>query len=187
MRRVLRILLVCTALFSCRICPAQKFSLSTNLLEYARLCTFNADVSYAVSRHWSITAGARYNPFTFRSGSPERQFQYRQQSYAVGMRFWPWHLWTGWWFAGNLKYQEYNKGGIISPATEEGDRVGIGLYSGYTHMLTTHLNLEFGFGLWSGWSEYTRYSCPSCGPVIESGKKMFLLPDEFMISLAYVF
>ena len=187
MRRVLRIILVCAALFICRICPAQKFSLSTNLLEYVRLCTFNADMSYAVSRHWNITAGASYNPFTFRSGSPDRQFQYRQQSYSLGTRVWPWHIWSGWWFAGKLRYQEYNYGGIVSDETEEGDRFGVGLYSGYTHMLSPHLNLEFGLGMWNGVSFYKTYSCPTCGLTVDEGNKYFLLPDDLMISFAYVF
>lgn len=65
---------------------AQKFSISTNLLDYACLGTLNIDASYSVSRRWSLTAGARYNPFTFNEGDPSRQFQMRQQSYCVGAR-----------------------------------------------------------------------------------------------------
>ena len=166
---------------------ARRFSLSTNLLDYARLGTLNLDASYAVSRHWSVAAGARYNPFTFRDDDPEKQFQYRQQSYSVGARWWLWHTWSGWWFAGKLRYQEYNYGGIVSDETEEGDRFGVGLYSGYTHMLAPHLNLEFGFGMWNGVSFYKTYSCPTCGLTVDEGNKYFLLPDDLMISLVYVF
>lgn len=187
MRNIFKIIAAFAVLFSCHICKAQKFSVSTDLMGYVRLCTLNADLSYAVSRHWDINAGIRYNPFTYRAGDPDTQFQYRQLSYAAGVRFWPWHLWSGWWFASRLRYQEYNKGGILSPATEEGDRLGAGLYSGYTYMLSPHLNLEFGIGLWGGMARYSKYSCPLCGSVIERGEKMFLLPDEIMISLAYVF
>ena len=165
---------------------SNRFGLSANLLDYARLGTMNMDFSYAVSKHWSLVAGARYNPFTFRQGMDD-QFQYRQQSYFLGARFWPWHIWSGWWFAGKIRYQEYNKGGLLSPETEEGDRFGTGLYAGYTHMLTPSLNLEFGVGLWGGVALYDRYSCPSCGLTTDSGTKYFLLPDDFMISLVYVF
>ena len=105
---------------------AQTMSVSTNVLDYACLGTLNADVSYSLSRRWSVTAGARYNPFTFRKGDPDRQFQMRQQSYCIGARLWPWHTWSGWWFAGKLRYQEYNFGGIRSPETREGDRFGGG-------------------------------------------------------------
>ena len=166
---------------------AQKLSFSTNLLDYACLGTLNADVSYSVSRRWSIMAGVRYNPFTFREDKPQDQFQLRQQSYAAGARLWPWHTMSGWWFAGKLRYQEYNYGGIFSSESEEGDRFGAGLYSGYTYMLTRHLNLEFGAGLWSGISFYRRYSCQKCGRTIGHGRKYFLLPDDLMISVAYVF
>lgn len=166
---------------------AQTLSLSTNLLDYACLGTLNADVSYSLSRRWSVTAGARYNPFTFRKGDPDKQFQLRQQSYSLGARLWPWHTWSGWWFAGKLRYQEYNSGGIRSLETREGDRFGAGLYAGYTYMLTSHLNIEFGLGLWSGLDVYRCYSCPVCGVTLESGKTHFILPDDIMISLAYVF
>ena len=174
-------------LLFCGKADAQRFSVSANLVDYAALGTLNAEVSYSLSRRWSLAAGARYNPFTFRKGDPEKQFQYKQQSYSVGMRVWPWHIWSGWWFAGKLRYQEYNTGGIISSVTEEGDRFGAGLYCGYTHMLTSHLNLEFGVGLWGGMAAYRKYECPACGPLVDEGNKPFLRPDDIVISLVYVF
>ena len=180
-------LAVALLLFSSNPISAQRFSLSTNLLDYACLGTFNAEASYTLSRHWSITAGLKYNPFTFHEGDPDRQFQYRQQSYAIGARLWPWHSLSGWWFAGKIRYKEYNYGGLLSPETEEGDRVGLGLYAGYTYMLSKHFNLEFGLGLWGGSSWFRRYSCPYCGLTVLHGRNWFILPDDVMISLAYVF
>ena len=164
-----------------------RFAVSTNLLDYARLATLNIDASCAVSRHWSVLAGARYNPFTFNEGDPQRQYQYRQRSYSAGARWWVWHTWSGWWIAGKTRYQEYNVGGIVSRKTEEGDRVGMGLYAGYTHMLTPHLNLEFGLGMWGGMTWYQTYSCPACGVTVDSGRKWFARPDDVMASLVYVF
>lgn len=166
---------------------AQKFSISTDILDYACLGTLNADFSYAFSRHWSLLAGARYNPFTFRRDEPQRQFQLRQQSYALGLRFWPWHIWSGWWFAAKVRWQEYNQGGIISAKTTEGDRYGAGLYAGYTYMIAPHLNVEFGLGLWSGADNYRSYSCQTCGLTVSQGTRLFFLPDDIMISFAYVF
>lgn len=187
MKRFAIILAVAAFAISSLKSEAQTVSLSTNLLDYACLGTLNADVSYSLSRRWSVTAGARYNPFTFRKGDPDKQFQLRQQSYSLGARLWPWHTWSGWWFAGKLRYQEYNSGGIRSLETREGNRFGAGLYAGYTYMLTSHLNIEFGLGLWSGLDVYRCYSCPVCGVTLESGKTHFILPDDIMISLAYVF
>ena len=166
---------------------AQKVSVSTNVLGYAALGTLNADVSYSVSRHCSVVAGVRYNPFTYCSGDPDRQFQMRQQSYAVGARLWPWHVLSGWWFSSKLRYQEYNFGGILSKEAAEGDRFGLGLYAGYTHMVSRHFNIEFGLGLWGGVDCFSRYSCTMCGLSLESGKKAFVLPDDLAVSLVYVF
>lgn len=166
---------------------ARKFSISTNVLGYAELGTINAEMSYALSRRWSLTAGARYNPFTYHKGNPSRQFQLRQQSYSLGARLWPWHIWSGWWFAAKVRYQEYNIGGIISRETSEGDRVGMGLYSGYTLMLSKHFNMEFGLGMWGGLDVYRKYTCPSCGLTVDEGKKGFVLPDDIMVSVVYVF
>lgn len=184
-----KVISLAAALLLCSYNPvsAQRISLSTNLLDYVSLGTFNVEASYTLSRHWSLSASARYNPFTFHKGDPDRQFQYRQQSYALGVRLWPWHSMSGWWFAGKVRYQEYNHGGILSRESEEGDRAGLGLYSGYTYMLSRHFNLEFGLGVWGGSSWYRRYSCPYCGLTVQRGRKWFLLPDDVMISLAYVF
>ena len=59
-------LLYCVAvllLFSHSIkADSGRFSVSTNILDYVRLATLNVDASYALSRHWSVLAGARYNP-----------------------------------------------------------------------------------------------------------------------------
>ncbi len=165
---------------------AQRFSLATNLLDYACLGTINAECSYSVSRCWSLTLGAEYNPFTFRKGRDD-QFQLRQQSYSVGARLWPWHTWSGWWMAGKIQYQEYNYGGIISRQTEEGDRAGIGLYAGYTYMVNPHFNIEFGLGGWTGSAWFSRYACQQCGSLEMSGQKWFVLPDDVTIALVYVF
>lgn len=186
MKRVLSVV-AAFGLMSLLPAAAQKFSISTNILDYACLGTMNIDASYSLSRRWSLTAGVKYNPFTYRSGDPDRQFQYRQQSYSVGARIWPWHTLSGWWFATRLRYQEYNIGGIWSRVTEQGDRLGAGFYSGYTHMLSKHFNMEFGLGFWTGISFFERYSCPVCGLTVQSGRKYFLLPDELMIAVAYVF
>lgn len=166
---------------------SQKLSLSTNFLDYLSLGTMNIEASCSVSRQWSLTAAACYNPFTYRKGDPERQFQRRQLSFAAGARLWPWHTMSGWWFAGKLRYQEYNSGGLVSRLTREGDRCGVEICAGYTHMLSRHFNIEFGAGIWTGMDWYTMYSCPVCGLTEQSGRKGFVAPEDLMISIVYVF
>lgn len=187
MKKIYFIISAIALMAVCQSADAQKFAISTNVLDYACLGTMNVEGSYSLSRRWSISAGARYNPFTFRSSDPQRQFQIRQHSYSLGARLWPWHTSSGWWFAGKARYQGYNSGGIVSSATREGDRVGAGLYAGYTHMLGPHFNLEFGLGAWAGLDWYDIYSCQVCGLTLDSGRSAFILPDDILLAVVYVF
>lgn len=173
-------------LMAAQLLGAQELALSTNVLGYADFGTMNVEASYALSQHWSATAGVGYNPFSF-TGKDGGQMQSRRQEYSLGARFWPWHIFSGWWLAGKMQYQEYNRGGIRSPETSEGDRVGAGLSAGYTYMLGAHFNVEMGIGLWGGYDRYTTYDCPVCGKVVASGGRSFVLPNDFLLSLIYVF
>ncbi|MBP5374311.1 MAG: DUF3575 domain-containing protein [Bacteroidales bacterium] len=164
---------------------AQRWSLSTNALDYADFGTLNLEGGVAAGRHWSLTAVAKYNPFSFEG--EKGTFQARQRLFGAGVRFWPWHVFSGWWAAARLQYQEYNRGGIRELSTDEGDRYGLGLSGGYSYMIHPHLNLDVGAGFWGGYDRYVRYSCPVCGLTESSGEKAFILPSDLMLSLVYVF
>ncbi len=183
MKRYIGVLILCVGF----IIPAhgQKYSVSTNMAGYLNFLTINAEGSVALHQHWSLAVGAKYNPFSF--GNSEQKMRNKQQAYYVGARFWPWHTYSGWWIAAKLQYQEYSSGGIISPETEEGDRWGAGLTGGYTYMVSHRLNLEFGLGFWGGVKKYALYDCPVCGLTKESGVRGFLLPNDFIIGITYVF
>jgi len=164
---------------------AQQFGVSTNIMDYANYGTLNAEASVSLERNWSLSAQAKYNPFRYsRDGEP---LSARQQTYALGTRYWPWHVYSGWWLGAKMQYQEYNRGGIKSPSTREGDRYGAGLSAGYSYMLLPHLNMDFGIGAWTGYDRYVIYSCPVCGLTQEKGGTWFVLPHEILLSLLYVF
>lgn len=182
----LKYYIVAAALLLCGAnAKAQNIALSTNVAGYAFLGTMNMEASYGVAQHWSLNAGVKYNPFTF--GQEETRIQARQQTYALGARFWPWHIYSGWWVAGKVQYQEYNVGTYKTENTSEGDRYGSGLTGGYTYMLNPHLNLEFGLGVWAGYDNYVRYECPRCGRIVEEGSGFFVLPNDLILSVSYVF
>ena len=177
---------------------AQQVSISTNLIEWLNLGTINGEFGVSVSRHFSIHASARYNPWTFRKGDvqaryedpvgdSEKQFENRKQAYGLSVRWWPWYIYSGWWWSVKGQYMEYNRGGIFNHTAEEGDSVGGGGAVGYTHMLHKHWNIEFGAGVWAGSSKYTKYRCTNCGTKMEEGTKFFVLPDEVFVSIIYVF
>ena len=116
---------------------AGKGSISTNVAGYANLLTLNAEGSVPVSRRWTVNAGLKYNPFAF----GKEKFRNKQQAYYAGMRYWPWHSYSGWWMSGKIQYQEFNAGGLGRAETSEGDRVGLGLGAGFAYMVGKHFNV----------------------------------------------
>ena len=162
---------------------AGKGSISTNVVGYANLLTLNAEGSVPVSRRWTVNAGLKYNPFAF----GKEKFRNKQQAYYAGMRYWPWHSYSGWWMSGKIQYQEFNAGGLGRAETSEGDRVGLGLGAGFAYMVGKHFNVEFGASLWGGMEWFTTYSCPVCGDLELSGRKIFILPCDVIIAISYIF
>ncbi len=163
-----------------------RLAISQNAADYLLLGTLNAEVQYSVHRDWTLQAGARYNNWTWR---PRRydQFESRRQAYYLGARWWPWYTYSGWWAGTKLQYQEYNRGGLLSPETEEGDAFGLGLGVGYAVHLSRWLNAEFGLYGWGGMTRYVTYACPHCGRRTGAGTKPFLLPDEIRMALQFIF
>ena len=180
-----RLIIIAAGLLVCVTALSQNFSLATNVLDYADLGTMNLEASCGVARKWTLTAGVKYNPFSW--GEGRAALNDRQRSVDAGARFWPWHIYSGWWMAAKVKYQEYNRGGFTSPQTSEGDRYGGGVSAGYSYMINNHLNLDLGLGLWSGYDKYTVYECQNCGRTVGSGEKFFVLPNDILLTISYIF
>jgi len=166
---------------------AQQWSVGINTLDLANVGTLNAEVGVSVSQHVSLAASARINPWIYNKGDAQKQKENLHQTYAFGMRWWPWNVYSGWWIMAKAQYEEYNRGGFISRETEEGDAWGLGTGFGYSLMLSDHVNIDFGVGAWGGYKTYKVYRCPTCGRVKEEGEKWFLLPNEAIMSVIYVF
>lgn len=168
---------------------AQKVSVSTNLLNWADLGTINAEMSYAPGRHITINLQGEYNNWSFGSVEKGNPFQDRVRGGALGVRWWLWNVFSGWWIGIDGRVQEYNRGGFFGKKdTEEGFAYGGGLSVGYSLMLSRHWNLDFGIGGWCGLTQYTTYACPRCGTIVDSGRKFFVMPSSnTQISFVYIF
>lgn len=169
---------------------AQKYSLGVNGADIVYYGTLNAEASIAVGRKATITAKGRYNPWEYGHSKVETEVHRKQRTAEVGARFWPWHVYSGWWVGGQARWQEYNRNGMFisrEDLTEEGDAYGVGVSAGYTLMLRPSLNVEFGFGMWGGKTFYRSYDCPTCGMPVDEGEKFFFLPNEAILSLVYIF
>ena len=187
MTRFVKLILVLVAAFAlAKPASAQRIAVGTNFIDWASLGTMNVEAGVAVAQRFSIHAGAELNPWTFIPGDQEKEFQARQRSFWAGLRWWPWHVYSGWWIAGEARYSTYNLGGILKRDTEEGDAYGGGVYGGYSIMLNRWLNLDFGVGVWGGYKKYTRYACPVCGVITDEGEKGFAIPDA-RVALMFIF
>lgn len=164
---------------------AQDVQLGVNVAELAAGGTLNAEAGVSLGRHWTLGMKTKYNPWSFGQGENLRQD--RQRTFWMGTRFWPWYVYSGWWGSLGLQYREYNTGGYRSPLTQEGDSYGATLSAGYSWMIHKNVNLELGLGFWGGYRDYTVYACPSCGDILSKGNTVFILPNEAVLSLMYVF
>ena len=164
---------------------AQQYALSTNLADYAGGGTLNLEGSRSVSRHWTLLAGVKYNPFGYGAGG-EAHFR-KQRLLAAGARYWPWHVYSGWWLLGRLQLQEFHDAGLEERTSREGDRFGASLGAGYARMLTPHWNLDLGAGFWAGHERYVAYACLRCGQRTDAGGRIFFLPADIILSVSYIF
>ena len=173
-------------LFMGLVSNAQRWAVGTNLVDYANFGTLNLEGSVAVERHWSLDMEWDYNPWTYKAGSSD-QFQNRSLSSSLGTRYWPWHVYAGWWFRSSIQYQIYNRGGLLQESAEEAEAYGAGIAFGYALLLGERVNVDFGFGLWGGMKEYTIYRCTNCGRITEQGTKWFMLPDDISLAFYFIF
>lgn len=187
-RRLLRFLFI--TLFSFAIsmtAEAQKVSLGTDAIQWANFGTANLEMGISVHQHLSLSIGGRYNPWDFHSQSG-LLVRNQQAGGYLGLRYWPWYVYSGWWIGAKVQYADYSRTGVWRQALEEGQRVGGGLSFGYTVMLNEHFNLEFGAGVWGGRAlKYTLYECPVCMDVRKMGPCNFMDIDNVSLSMFYVF
>ena len=190
------VILISSLLLFAAAASAQTWAVAVNAADAIDLGTIGIEGSAAVGQHWSIHAGAKVNPWTFNkhntwnglfSEPDPDQKQDRKQVYAIGARWWPWNVYSGWWVGAKAQYQEYNRGGILTKTAEEGDAFGAALAGGYSLMLKEHWNLDFGLGVCGGWTKYRKFAYPENGKITEEGHKWFFLPNEVILSLVYIF
>ena len=163
-------------------------ALSTDIVDWANFGTINLEAGVGFSRHMSVTAGAKYNPWSFKTQKVGLQLYNKQTTAYAGMRYWPWYVFSGWWVGVQAQYTQYAETGIWRHALDTGAAVGGGLSLGYTLMLNEKLNLEFGAGAWAGRRyEHTLYCCPECMDVRESGPSNFIALNDVSVALMYVF
>lgn len=185
---IFKIVLV-TLIFLCvpRMVNAQRASVSTNALTWVNLGTINAEGSISVSKHMTVFAGAKYNPWNIRTKS-KQAFYNRQTAGYAGVKYWPWHVYSGWWFGAKAQYQNFEEAGVFSEGLIKGNALGAGISLGYSFLITPKFNIDFGIGGWGGrLLDYTRYEDFFGFELLESGPRNFVFLDNLILSVSYIF
>ena len=192
-RRILTVILILTVIFPSFRTAAQEsrktqVALSTDLVDWANFGTVNLEAGVSLHQHFSVHAGAKYNPWSFKTHNLGLALYNKQTTAYAGLRYWPWYVLSGWWVGAQAQYTDYAETGVWRHALDTGKAIGGGVSFGYTLMLHENLNLEFGAGVWAGRRfEHTLYCCPDCMKVRESGPGNFVALNDISISFMYVF
>ncbi len=183
MKKFVVLLAVAAGILCAARADAQNMHVATNLLDYLNFGTINAEFGLSPVPKWSFYIKGRYNPFTFPAGD---NLQNRTASVAAGAKYWFWYANSGWFLSSHIGYGIYNTGGIYSEHAYEGNAVSITVGCGYALMLGKKWNLDFGAGLQTGVTSYTKYSCPKCGRIMEKGSRMYIIPANIMVQLSRI-
>ena len=166
---------------------AQKVSISTNTLTWVNFGTANLEASVSVSKHFTIFAGAKYNPWEIRTKSQVTLMNQQTAGY-LGAKYWPWHVYSGWWIGAKAQYQDFTEAGLWTQNLLKGQAAGLGLSAGYSIMITPHINLDLGLGGWGGRVlKYTGYKDLGGIEVDQSGSRNFIFLDNIIVAFAYIF
>ena len=171
------------------IAQAQKWTVSTNALQWAALGTINVEGSYSLSQHITLNAGAVANPWDAFSPTYVK-LQNNQYGGYIGAKYWPWHVYSEWWIGAKVQYKNFEQVGILTSKLVRGDALGAGISGGYSFMLGNHFNLDLGAGVWGGrLLNYQKYKGTNRvdHELNEEGGKGFFFLDNLILSLTYIF
>ena len=138
-------LLVCLPM----VANAQRWTVSTNALSWASLGTINAEGAYSLSQNFSVNLGGSINPWEASSPTGVALLNKHYGGY-LGIKYWPWHVYSEWWINAKVQYRNFEHLGILTQQLVTGDAVGGGLSAGYSFMLSNRFNLDVGAGFWGG-------------------------------------
>lgn len=161
---------------------SQIVAVQTNLLDYAALGTINLQAQVSFAQNYSVFVDGRINPWKF--GDPQDPVLLNHKKISAGLRFWPWYVYSGWWFAASVQWSDFNRRHIFNtPNVAASKGVGGGISAGYSFMLHKNLNLDLGAGIC-----YTRYASYVVNDLPnDKGTQSFFQPDFLSVSLVYVF
>ena len=163
------------------------WSFSTDVTSWAMLGTINFEAERAVSQKTSIYVGAKFNPWTFRYGQ-EDEFRARVIRPYIGVRWWPFHYYSGWFVGIEALGSIHNYANIFNSNCYEGWFAGLGLNAGYSFMLSERVNLSIGAGGAVGWFSHKIFTAPRCGRLTDGDKSgITIQPSALYCQFSWLF
>lgn len=167
---------------------AQTVAVKTNAVGWAS-ASFNAGAEVRIANRWTGGINLSYNPWTFNDNRKWKHFYVSPE-----VRYWLCSTFAGHFFGVNLIYAHYNAGNVTFPLgmnrqlrdeRHQGDLGAVGLFYGYSWMLSPRWSLEAEIGLGYGYANYKRYDCPKCGTYRGTADKHMLMPTKAAVSIIY--
>lgn len=139
----------------------------------------NTELSVGVKSRISI-----HMPLTWSGFVVSNEFSLKNYSVSPGVRFWSWHIYSGFFAGTNLGFANYNA--VINKRRYCGNTFFTSLSAGYSKMVSQKLNIEgeFGLGAFGVWQDV--FESGKCGEFLRYSEKIAILPSKISISLIYI-
>lgn len=153
----------------------RRWAISTNICDWAMLGTMNLSASLAPGRRATVTAGIKYNPFTYynRVG---RAICFRQFTPYISGRYWFCEAYDGWFAGCRLIAGEFNMSNVFKNGYCDGDFVAAGIDGGYSRRISQRWNLTVAASLTTAAHKTTFYAGPVCGRILSRKKGLAVVP-----------
>ena len=163
------------------------WAVSTNVLGYADFGTINAEVQYALNRHFSLSSQAKVNAWVY-GKDPDKELMNKKSVVSLGVKYWPWYVYSGWWARPFIQTEGYTYANLYKnmPA-DRGNLYGVGVSIGYSLLINKWFNIDFGAGLWGGYQTYAKYENASMKTITQSSSQAFIKPAEVSVAAMFVF
>ena len=194
-----RLLCVSLLLLARVSCGAQDFAVGVNAADLLNFGTLNVSAGYALSRHWSVEAEVRLNPWQFGrvdGSAPFRQIVEdvrssvlsRRESFTANFRWWPWYFQSEGWLSIGATVCSYDRGGwFFGPQRHKGLSFGGVLGVGWMFMLSKNLGLDVGVRGWAGMRNGRVYKDLYFMNEFEQERGFAAGLDEVVLSFVYCF
>lgn len=157
---------------------SQKYSIGTNIAGITT-ATLNLELSASFNRNLSIHLPLSWNPFTLKGNR-----KLLHLGLQPGVRWWFWHVYSGFFGAAQLNLIRYNCG--LSKYRFDGKGYGVSISAGYSKMVSRRWNLDFEAGVAIGRLIHDCYERVRCGEYLFSEDKIRVLPGRVSIAVVYL-